>query len=208
MAFSLNKSGKKALHEECWNSLQGKGSFEIVVKNIRRYLKELKYPPTFSFPYITEEQYTKTLAFVTELCKEVGYPVQTVTTNSDAPEITAIKDNGIIPVYIRKYSQHIAENVTYVFNEQKKIDYVPFNNCDNLFQALTIDSLGNIYPCTGMYRKPWAVLANVNDYSPFTYKDLLDILHSEKAMEYLHNNYTAGKFACDLCKTCSARICN
>lgn len=194
--------------EESWNRLQGEGSFETVVGNIRRYLKELKYPPTFSFPYITDEQYTKTLAFITELCKEVGYQVQTVTTNSDAPEITAIKDSGIIPVYIRKYSQHVTENIVDVFCEQEKIDYVPFNNCDNLFQALTIDSLGNIYPCTGMYRKPFAVLANVNDYSPFTYKDLLDILHSDKAMAYLHDNYTAGRFACDLCKTCSARICN
>lgn len=194
--------------EESWNSLQGKGSFETVVKNIRRYLKELKYPPTFSFPYITEEQYTKTLAFVTELCKEFDYPVKTVTTQySDAQSLAAIKSAGIVPIYIRKYSQHVAD-VTYVFNKQKKLDFIPFNNCDNLFQAMTVDSLGNIYPCTGLYRYPEAVLANVNDYSPFTYKDMLDILHSEKAMEYLHNNYTAGKFVCDLCKTCSARICN
>lgn len=194
--------------EESWNSLQGKGSFEIVVKNIRRYLKELKYPPTFSFPYITEEQYTKTLAFITELCKEAGYPVQTVTTQySDAQSLAAIKSVGIVPIYIRKYSQHIAD-VTYVFNEQKKLDFIPFNNCDNLFQAMTVDSLGNIYPCTGLYRHPEAVLANVNDYSPFTYKDMIDILHSEKAMKYLHDNYTPGKFTCDLCKTCSARICN
>lgn len=193
---------------ESWNKYQGKGSFEKVTENIRRYLAELKYPPTFSFPFITDEQYEKTLEFVNGLCAGYGYKTEVVTENSDAPEMTAIKDSGIIPVYIRKYSQHRTDGLVDVYSGGKKIEYIPFGNCDNLYQALTIDSLGNIYPCTGMYRRPFAVLANVNDYSPFTYKDFLDIIHSEKAMKYLHDNYTAGNFACELCKTCSGRICN
>nr|DAT58839.1 MAG TPA: putative Fe-S oxidoreductase [Caudoviricetes sp.] len=194
---------------ESWNKYQGKGSFEKVTGNIRRYLLELKYPPTFSFPYITDEQYQKTLEFVKNLCAEYGYETKAIT-DGTMSNITNIKNNGIIPVFIRKYSQRKNEESKSmgVYEKGKLIDYIPFNNCGNLFSPICIDSLGNIYPCTGMNSYKPAIIGNVNDYSPFTYKNLIEILHGEKAMKYLHDNYTSGKFACDICKSCSARICN
>lgn len=194
--------------EESWNSLQGKGSFELVLKNIKRYLKELKHQPTISFPYITETQYQNNISFVTELCKEFGYEIEIMSSNCDAPVISAIKDKGKIPIYVRRYTSHLEDRSAEIYDKGKRVDYIDFNNCGNLFGSMAIDSLGYIYPCTGTYNHPEHRLGNVFDYSPFTYKDLLEILHSDKAMNYMKGNFTAGEFSNNCCNRCTARICN
>lgn len=196
-------------NKESWEENQGVGSYEKTLSNIETYLKELKNPPTFSFPYITEEQYSKTLKFIKDLCGKYGYKTEVLKENDNRVlAIEKIKDEGNIPIYIRRYSVHI-EDYTDVYTKGIKMDFIPFNNCDNLFQGISIDSLGYIYPCTGMYRKEEHILGNVNDYSPFTYKDFLTIIHSEKAINYIKKNFSLnGEFACSLCEKCSTRICN
>lgn len=194
--------------KDSWESVQGKGSFEKTVGNIETYLRELKNPPTFSFPYITEEQYVKTVAFVKELCMKNGYEIEIASNNGNMQYITHIKETGKVPVYIRRYSVNHG-GYAEIFENGKRINYIPYNNCNLLFQGLFIDGQGNIYPCTGVVGDKEHILGNVNDYSPFTYKDLLGILRSEKSMEYIKRNFSSdGEFACGICKKCSGRIVN
>ena len=194
--------------KESWESVQGKGSFEKTVKNIETYLRELKLPPTFSFPYITEEQYTKTVAFIKELCRRNGYEITVTNSNGSMQTITYIKKTGKVPVYVRRYSVNTG-NYAEVYENGKKLDYISFNNCSLLFQGFFLDAQGNVYPCSSMYRNKEHILGNVNDYSPFTYKDLLEVLHSEKSREYIKRNFSSdGTFACDICEKCSGRIIN
>lgn len=195
--------------EESWTENQGKGDFNTFVKNIKRYISELKIAPSFSLVSINEEQRDKTIAFLTQTCKECGKEVH-VTTDGLSEHLRSFKERGIVPILVRNYRCPIEEgsNISYVHNNENPEEVKPFcdyNNCVFVYLSIILDSAGYIYPCLSLNGKRDYAIGNIYDYEPFTKESLLEMIHSEKGMNYWIKNYTQGQVACDICSTCTTR---
>ncbi len=196
--------------EESWTKNQGKGDWNTFVKNVKRYLTELKIAPSFSMVSMSNEQRDKTIAFLTEISKECGKEVH-VTTDGKSYNLRGLKENGIVPILVRNY-RHPDENsdtdISYVHNSEnpdEKKDFYVYNNCMYVYFSVIIDSVGYVYPCLSLNGKREYAIGNIYDYSPFTKESLIEMIHSEKGMKYWIKNLTQGELACDVCETCTTR---
>ena len=196
--------------EESWNKNQGNGNWDLFVNNVKRYLTELKIPPPFSMVSMNNEQRDKTLDFIKNICNECGYEIK-VLNDARSSFFKSIKENKIVPVAIRNFrapENFELSGVSYVHpNENPDIvkPFVNFNNCNFAYSSIIMDSAGYVYPCLSLNGKREYAIGNVYDYSPFNKKALVEMIHSEKGIEFWKNNVEKGKFACDICQTCTTR---
>ena len=181
---------------------QGEGDFNKTVENTKRYLAELKNPPQFSLPWVTKEQLTDALKLITKLIKDAGYKPLVLDKECRPSVMYANKLQGYVPICIRKFVAE-EEKVNY---QGKNVDFVNFNSCTMLYDRVVIHIDGSIKPCLRVNYYKEHSLGNIYDYDPFTYKDLVNILNSEKAQGYIKRNFTPGEFACPECKNCTTRI--
>ena len=206
-------------NSEEWQKYQGKGDWEQQVKNIERYLKELKIPPAFSMPAITDEQRESTLSFIISKIKEAGYKY-VIESNSDSLIYKGFKEQGIVPINIRKYRGYAGSNDDVVADENESGYYIhsrekagtieenPYkdkNNCHFPYNSFFVDAAGYVYPCINENNHIESAIGNVNDYSPFNMKAYYEMIHSEKGMAFWRNNFLEGKFPCEDCKNCPSR---
>lgn len=197
-------------NKEDYEQYQGQG-FDIVVENLKRYLKELKYPPSISAPYINEKQYNDLIAFLEPIINEAGYRMEIIKEDTRPRRLHAIKLSGAVPLYIRRYTQFVdtAEEVIVTDNETgKEIPKYRCNNCNLLFLSVNLLPDGSILPCAGTNKSKEFAIGNIFDYENFTWKDLVAMYYTPKARQLWEDNFTKGKYAFEKCKLCSARICN
>lgn len=196
--------------EESWQKYQGKGGWNKFVENCKRYLTELKIPPSFSIAAINEEQREKTLSFVKKLCEETGHQAFELN-DSRSLYFKSLKEVNIVPVNIRKFrAPDEGSNISKVherFSTDKTLNFFEFNNCNLVNSSFVMDSLGYIYPCLSLNGKSEYAIGNVNNYQIFNKNALIDVFRSEKNLTFWRDNLTYGKYACDICKQCTSRIC-
>lgn len=194
--------------EESWQKYQGKGDWSLFVSNVKRYLTELKTPPSFSMVCINEEQKEKTLEFITSISKDCGHEVFSMS-DGRSDFLKPLKENGIVPIVMRNFRSPLTDGgISYVHpNDSPKEckDFIEFNNCNFLYRSIVMDSAGYIYPCLSVNGKKEYAIGNVFDYEPFTKDSLIEMIHSKKGMEWWEKNVTKGEVACDICKTCTTR---
>lgn len=193
--------------KELYKKLQG-GDFSETEKNARKYLENLKYPPAFSLPFINEEQVKSGLQFLKELCAEYKKEIF-VLEKAEEVKVDAVKREGKIPVFCRKYiSYNDKTKLTDIYNKGKREDYyVSPNNCSMLFYGIYLNADGFLSPCQGVDRMEGMKLANVYDYNPITWQDIVKIYHTDYANKLRTDNKTPGKCAFEkVCPTCCTRI--
>lgn len=203
-------------NSEEWQKYQGKGNWEQQKKNIERYLTELKIPPAFSMPAITDEQRDSTLNFITSEIEKCGLKY-VIDSNSLSDSYKHYKEQGIVPINIRKFrgaatedDSKTAEANYYIHSRENAsvIETNPYkdrNNCHFPYASFFVDCAGYVYPCINENNHRESAIGNVNDYSPFNMKAYMEMVHSEKGLAFWKNNFLPGKFPCENCRSCPSR---
>ncbi len=197
---------------EEWQKYQGKGDWEKQVENIERYLTELRIPPAFSMPAITDEQRESTLSFITRTVEKCGLK-WAVDCNPNSLSYRRYKEQGIVPVNIRKFRRYDGTETSedyFVSSREsagtvEKNIYRDMNNCHFPYNSFFCDSSGYVYPCINENNNRESAIGNVNDWSPFNMASYLEMIHSEKGMAFWKNNFIPGKFPCETCRNCPSR---
>lgn len=206
-------------NSEEWQTYQGKGDWENQVRNIERYLTELKIPPAFSMPAITDEQRESTLAFIISEVEKCGLK-WVIDTDPNSLSYKRYKELGIVPINIRKYRGYAGSNedkeadengTGYYIHSRESAGtveeniYKDMNNCHFPYNSFFCDSSGYVYPCINENNNRESAIGNVNDYSPFNMKAYYEMMHSEKGIAFWKNNFIPGKFPCETCRNCPSR---
>lgn len=184
-----------------YRELQG-GDFDATVANVRRYLKEIKHPMSFSAPYMNEEQFSGAERLIRSLCNEVGREL-VVTENGNEDLLHGYHLDGKCTLYQRKYLTPAG----LTSNHGTHFPLSFGNNCDSLYKSLIITHEGDILPCIRFAQKKTYKLGSVFDYQPLKWSDIVAIYNSDKAKEYWHNNFSAGNVAFKECRSCLSRVC-
>lgn len=201
-----------------WQKYQGRGDWNQQVKNIERYLSELKIPPAFSMPAITEKQKESTLNFIISEIEKSGYKY-VINSNANSDTYKSYKEQGIVPINVRKFRGYVDQKeeeengglagyFIHNRNNTSLIEENPYknkNNCHFPYNSFFVDAAGYVYPCINENNHIESAIGNVNDYSPFNMKAYYEMIHSGKGMEFWRNNFIRGRFPCDDCKNCPSR---
>lgn len=206
-------------NSEEWQKYQGQGDWEKQTANIERYLTELKIPPAFSMPAITDEQKENTLSFITKTVEKCGLK-WVIDCDPNSISYKRYKEQGLVPINIRKYRGYVGSDddvnaeksgSDYYIHSRESAStveenvYKNKNNCHFPYASFFCDSSGYVYPCINENNHRENAIGNVNDYSPFNMKAYLEMIHSKKGIEFWENNFLHGKFPCETCKNCPSR---
>ena len=193
-----------AYDKDSYAELHGNNNFDKVVQNIHRYLDEWGYL-RFSCVCFSRQQVNKAIEFLDGLCRQHGKKV-VVIENMDLINAMTAREVGDTLIFLRKaYSR-----VNGKWQVSKYGAVVPtlcMNNCYFLNRNVLIGANGLVHPCIGVYGHDYFTIGDVNDFSPFTYKGLVNMLNGEKNRKFIEDNLEPARHAMgDFCKTCISRV--